>query len=89
MNAQLKQFIIERKMLFWSVEDPTVLSLESVVETILNYGNWQDFQILLSIAGQEKVATIFAKETEAKKIRTNYRPEVKNYFKLYFHKYAR
>jgi hypothetical protein len=43
MDKELKQFAVQRKMLFWSVKDPSVLSVESITETVLNYGDWQDF----------------------------------------------
>lgn len=84
----LEKFVKDRKFLFWSV-DPEKLHLlnpEAVVETILNYGNWDDAQTLIKILGIKKVAKIFRKQIS--NWRTNYRPEVKNYFHLYFNKYA-
>jgi len=52
----------------------------------LNLGNWQDTQELIEILGMKKTAEIFKKRTAEK--RNNYRPEIKNYFELYFKKYA-
>lgn len=82
MNEELKKFLEQRKELFWSVEDPTVLSLEAVVEGILNYGKFDDCKRLIEILGREKVSEIFLKQTGRKA--GNYRPAIHNYFTLYF-----
>ena len=70
----------------WYVEKPAELSDESIVEHTLNYGDWDDVQKLISIMGIKKIARIFEKETNRRRI--NYRPEIKNYFSLYFNQYA-
>lgn len=70
----------------WYVKDLGGLSEESIVEHVLNYGDWQDVQGMIKILGIKKVSEIFRKESSQK--RSNYRPEIKNYFQLYFHKYA-
>lgn len=80
------KFILERKHLFWYVKDPTKVSDESLVEAVLNLGDWDDVQKLEKLLGIRKMAEIFERKAFAK--RSNYRPEVKNYFKLYFAKYA-
>lgn len=41
---------------------------------------------IVEIMGLDNVAEIFRKQLEKK--RNNYRPEVRNYFTLYFDKYA-
>lgn len=87
MNEQLRKFVSSRKSLFWFVKEPENLSLEAVVETILNFGDWQDFQQLLELAGKERVAEIFQKQISGK--RNNYRTKIANYFSLYFQKHAR
>jgi hypothetical protein len=62
------------------------LDERSVVEAVLNYGNWDDFQVLFEVMGIEKVAEVF--RTTSSLERSNYLPEVKHYFKLFFDKYA-
>jgi len=62
------------------------LSDESIVEHTLNYGNWKDVQELFSILGIKKTAKIFREQTSG--WRTNYDKKIKNYFRLYFNKYA-
>jgi hypothetical protein len=86
ISMTLQEFARKRKELFWSVKDPGKLSTEAIVEGILNYGNWDDVQTLFKILGIKKVSRIFRKQTSG--WRTNYRPKIKNYFKLYFDKYA-
>ncbi len=70
----------------WYVKDPGKLNDESIVEHVLNYGDWDDVQGMIKILGIKKTAEIFKREANRK--RSNYRPEIKNYFHLYFHKYA-
>jgi len=79
-------FVRKRKYLFWSTKNYDGLSKEAVVEAILNYGNMDDVRELISFLGVQEVAKIFHEQTNRSRI--NYRPEVKNYFQLYFQKYA-
>lgn len=82
----LKNFIKKRKHLIWYVKDVTKLGPESIVEHILNYGDWDDVQELIRILGIKKVAKIFWENTSGK--RCNYRPGVVNLFNHYFTKNA-
>ncbi len=85
----LATFIKKRKYLIWWVKDTSKLGPESIVEATLNYGDWDDVQKLIKILGIKKVAKIFrAKSPKSKMGRTNYRPEIIRYFKLYFNKHA-
>ena len=79
-------FVRKRKHLFWSTKNYDGLSKEAVVEGILNYGDMNDVRELISLLGIQVVAKIFHEQTNRPRI--NYRPEVKNYFQLYFQKYA-
>ncbi|MFA6393714.1 MAG: hypothetical protein WCW25_02485 [Patescibacteria group bacterium] len=81
-----KEFIKKRKVLFWYIKNPENISDEVLVEFILNYGNWDDVKKLFKILGIKKSAEVF--KGQAYKPRSNYRPEVKNYFKHYFARYA-
>ncbi|OGI30311.1 MAG: hypothetical protein A3G09_02255 [Candidatus Moranbacteria bacterium RIFCSPLOWO2_12_FULL_48_12] len=82
-------FIKKRPYLIWYVNDYDALSEETIVEATLNYGNWNDVQELIGILGIREVAKIFQEKSGPSAIgRSNYRPEVANYFALYFSKYA-
>ena len=82
----LGDFVRKRKSLFWSTKNYDGLSKEAVVEGILNYGNMDDVRELINLLGMQEVAKIFHDQTNRPRI--NYRPEIKNYFQLYFQKYA-
>ena len=82
----IHQFIKERPYLVWDVGNLDKLSEESIVEHVLNYGDWDDVQEMIEILGIKKAAEIFRKRAQQK--RCNYYPEIKNYFQLYFNKYA-
>ena len=86
IKEDLKKFMMARKHLVWYVKNPENLDLESIVEHTLNYGDWDDVQTLIKIAGIKNVAEIFKKQTS--RFRTNYRPQVSHYFNLYFKAHA-
>ena len=79
-------FVRKRKHLFWSTNNYDGLSEGSIVEGVLNYGDMNDVRELISLLGIQKVSKIFHEQTNRPRI--NYRPEIKNYFELYFQKYA-
>lgn len=83
---EIKEFVKKRKYLFWYIKDTDNLSKESIVEHILNYGDWNDFKELINIMGIDSIAEIF--RIQSQKQRNNYRPKIKNYFQLYFDKCA-
>lgn len=82
----LQKFIKKRPYLIWYTKNYDGLSDEAIVESVLNYGDWDDVKKIFAILGIKKTAAIFRKQ--AKKKRSNYRPEIKNYFQLYFKKHA-
>ena len=85
----IQDFIKERKHLLWWVGDYDGLDKAAIVEATLNYGDWNDVQTLIRILGVKKVARIFREKSRLSRVgRQNYRPEVRNYFTLYFNKYA-
>jgi len=82
----LRDFVKKRRYLFWSTENFEHLSQEAIVEGVLNYGDFDDVKKLIAILGIKKISRIFGKQIKRK--RNNYRPEIINYFSLYFKKYA-
>ncbi len=79
-----EKFISQKTALFWDTKNPENLSDASVVEKILNYGDFDDVLELFSVYNKEKVAHIFYEQAKGK--RSNYRPEIRNYYDLYFQK---
>lgn len=85
----IHEFIKERPYLVWYVKDLDNLDEDSIVEHTLNYGDWDDVQKMIKILGMEKCAEIFRNKSAGDKFgRQNYRPEIKNYFNLYFNKHT-
>lgn len=85
-GMDFKSFIKKRPYLVWSTRSFSKLSNEVMVEAVLNYGDFDEVQKMIKILGMKEAARIFRKQLKQK--RNNYRPEIKNYFKLYFNKYA-
>ena len=52
----IHKFIKKRPYLVWYVKDLSKLSEESIVEHVLNYGNWDDVQKMIKILAIKKVA---------------------------------
>lgn len=86
LPKQIRDIFVKKPALVWYVKDKDGLSLESAVESILNYGDWQDFLILKGTIGIEKTNYIF--ENIKSRKRVNLRPATVNYFSKYFSKYA-
>lgn len=84
-QKKLQNFIQKRKYLFWDVHLDS-LDESAVVERILNYGDWSDVREMFKLIGIDNVARIFEKQTANE--RNNYDKKIKNYFRLYFNKYA-
>lgn len=89
MNSpKIKAFIRENSHLFWyTPEDKKEeISLEFLVETILNYGSMDDIKKIIKIIGIKEVSRIFFSAEGRKKL--NYYSEIYNYFSLFFKRYA-
>ena len=81
-------FIKNNQHLFWYLNknDLPNINYAVLVKLILNYGNMQSVKDLFNVLGEEKVTKEFSKAIQAN--RSNYFPQVKNYFDLYFKKYV-
>jgi len=82
----IHEFIKKRPHLVWYIQNYEKLSTGSILEHVLNYGDWDDVQELFKVIDKKEVAKIFLKQTQQE--RCNYRPEIKNYFNLYFKQHA-
>jgi hypothetical protein len=87
-SPELKSFIRQHSNLFWyTPEDKKEeVSLELLVETILNYGDMEAVKKLFNLLGIKKVAEVFFSAEGRKKL--NYYPEIYAYFELVFKNYA-
>ena len=76
------EFVEKRPYFWWWVRDKKALSVESIVEGVLAYGNMNDVYKLFKIVGIEKVKQIFFQQIQHK--RCNYTPRTRNFFKKVF-----
>jgi hypothetical protein len=76
----------EKPYLAWYVKDKKSLSRESMVEHILNYGDWEDYKEAEKALGVKQIKKIFKQLIKRKRV--NLRPQTINYFKGYFEEYA-
>lgn len=74
--------ISNKPYLAWYIKDPEKLSEESVLEHVLNYGNWDDVQQFITIKSKKSTARLFNKTILGK--RSNYSPAIRSYFLRYF-----
>ena len=88
LHIMQQELIKQNSFLFWWVPEDKKqsLSLDSVVEAILNYGNSGSVKQLFDAYGIQKVSEIFYRQISGQ--RTNYLPQTIHYFTLYFQKYA-
>ncbi|MCK4344803.1 MAG: hypothetical protein KAX05_05900 [Bacteroidales bacterium] len=84
----IKTFIKENTSLFWYVEDSEKqnITIEFLVETILNFGDEKSVKKLFDLVGINKVAEIFCKQTSRKRV--NYQKRTVHFFNLYFKRHA-
>lgn len=90
-SPELKALIRRNAHLFWYSKDSEKenLPLPVVVEFFLNYAEEDSVKELFKIVGVKKVKTIFLNQLNtSERVANNYNPLSKNYFKLYFAKYA-
>lgn len=82
----IQTLLNSKPYLLWHVKDKKNVSVELALESILNYGDFSDVKKAIKILGVKESARIF--RSGCRKKRSNYRPEVKNYFNLYFKKHV-
>lgn len=81
------QILFEKKpYLAWYVKDKSLLSDKSMLEHILNYGDWNDVMEAENILGISQMKVLFDEIKSQKRV--NLKPRTINYFEKYFSKYA-
>jgi hypothetical protein len=90
-SAELKQLIRKNAHLFWYIKDSEKenLPLAVLLEFFLNYAMQEEVKTLIKIVGKQKAAEVFFKQLNtSERVANNYDPLAKNFFSLYFTKYA-
>jgi hypothetical protein len=87
-NPEIEQFILENSSLFWWIktEKKKDISVDALVEAVLNYGDEKDVIRLFELIGTKEVADIFHRQIS--RARANYHQRTINFFKLYFKKHV-
>ena len=57
----VNNIIKNKPYLAWYVKDPEKLSEESILEHVLNNGNWEDVQLFIKVKGINETAKLFNK----------------------------
>ncbi len=87
-NPEIDKFIQENSTLFWWIkpEEKVNISIEALVESVLNYGNVKSIKRLFDLVEITKVADMFNKQISSK--RSNYHKRTKHFFQIYFKRHA-
>ena len=90
-SPELKALIRKNAHLFWYTKDTEKesLPLPVVLEFFINYAGKEDIKALFDIVGIKNAAKVFfAQINRSERVSNNFEPLSKNYFTLYFKKYA-
>ena len=90
-SPEIKAFIRDHSNLFWYTPEDRKedISLDILVETILNYGSISAVKQIVHLLGINKVAEIFNRSVNLSDRRKgNYHEITLNYFTIVFAKYA-
>ena len=91
-SPELKTLIRNNAHLFWYTKDSEKenLPLPVVLEFFLNYADETEVKKLIKMVGLKKTAFLFFKQiNKSERMANNFNPLAKNFFNLYFAKYAR
>ena len=85
MNNEIYERLVKKRpYLWWWVKDKKNLSVGSIVEGVLSYGDMDDVVKLFELLGRNEVKNIF--QNQILKPRHNYRPQTVNFFMKVFDK---
>ena len=89
-SPELKALIRKNARLFWYSKhsEKENLPLPVVLEFFINYADKENIKALFKTVGIKNAAAIFLEQVDDWGERSNYLPELQNYFTLYFKKYA-
>jgi hypothetical protein len=90
-SAELKQYILKHKNLFWYTPEDKKIDVSSslLVETILNYGDMDVVKQLFQLMGIENVVKVFFTDVNmSERRKNNYYELTLNYFTLLFKRYV-
>ena len=90
-SPELKALIRKNAHLFWYSKDSEKenLPLPVVLEFFINYADKEDIKALFKIVGIKNAAAVFFEQIKkSERAANNFEAISRNYFNLYFNKYA-
>jgi hypothetical protein len=90
-SPELKALIRKNAHLFWYSKDSEKenLPLPVVLEFFINYANKEDIKTLFALVGIKKAAAVFFEQvSKSERAANNYETLSRNFFSLYFKRYA-
>ena len=90
-SPELKALIRKNAHLFWYTKDSEKenLPLPVVLEFFINYAGKEDIKALFAIVGIKNAAAVFFDQiSKSERAANNYEVISRNYFSLYFKRYA-
>lgn len=90
-SPELKALIRKNAHLFWYIKDSEKenLPLPVVLEFFINYAGKEDIKALFTIVGIKNAANVFFEQiNKSERAANNFEAVSRNYFTLYFKKYA-
>lgn len=82
-----RKYVAKHKNINW-YSDPNKLDEKAIVEGVLNYGSWDDFEAILDVFGKSAFRDIFYDLTDSSRLRINLRPRTVKFFNKYLEKHA-
>ncbi len=82
----LVQLFYDKPYLAWYIKDKKEISPKSMLEHVLNYGDWEDYLRAEEALGIKETKKLF--DDLKAKPRSNLRRKTINYFDRYFQRYA-
>lgn len=86
MSVSLTTWLEDREALWWWVADVTKLDDRSILEGVMNYGQWEDFLELKRRWGLTKIKNLYQEMTQAR--RCNLRPPARVLYNKYLARHA-
>ena len=85
-NEIYEKLVRKSPYLWWWVKDKENLSVGSIVEGVLSYGDMDDVEKLFELLGRNEVRKVFLNQIS--KTRHNYRPQTVDFFIKVFDKHV-
>jgi len=84
---EAREYVAEHRNINW-YSDPYALDEKAIVEGVLNYGSWEDFNYIYNTLGKTVFTTIFFDLASPVRKRMNIMPKTASFFDKYLKRHA-